>query len=399
MFALKGLGESDWKTLRGYLKTREVPKNEVIYEKNSDAVAMYFLESGAVKKVERKAKDGHDDEIIAVVKAGMFFGEEALLGDNTVYHHSVLALEPSTIYELSRESFQTLMMSAMSIGTRILLGISKDYREALVAPVQQATTWMFYSPKDGMGKTTLAVNTALLVAKKTGKRVGFIDLDFQFGNASLQFGSPPQPNMVRLIQTEPTLNYSRIQLFMTKREGVDFLWSSDLPQEAELVTRDNLQRILKEMSLHYDFLIIDAGGYIDDQIVMAWDKADRIVMVGRPDMPSLQRVQRSFRLFERLNFNRDRFIGVCNAYAPGGEEFFEEFKKVVRSPVFPVPYETETFCASEFHGSPAALRVPSSPGVKAIEKVVEHLLGKDKVEPKHRQDGIFGRLKSFFAGA
>jgi MinD-like ATPase involved in chromosome partitioning or flagellar assembly len=398
MFALKGLGESDWKTLRGYLKSREVSKNEVIYEKNGDAAAMFFLESGAVKKVERKAVDGHDDEIIAVVKSGMFFGEEALLGDNTVYHHSVLALEPSILYELSRESFQNLMMSAMSTGTRILLGISKDYREALVSPEQHATTWMFYSPKDGMGKTTLAVNTALLVAKKTGKRVGFLDLDLQFGNASLLFGSPPQPNMVRLIQNEPTLNYPRIQLFLTKREGVDFLWGADLPQEAELVTRDNLQRIFKEMSLNYDFLIIDAGGYIDDQIVMAWDKADRIVMVGRPDMPSLQRVQRSFRLFERLNFTRERFIGVCNAVATGGEEFLDEFKKVVRSPVFTIPYEPDTFQKSEFHGVPAALHHPNSLGVKAIQTLVEHLLGKEKGEPQKRQGGIFGRLKSFFAG-
>ena len=172
MFSIKGLSDVDLEILRKHLVRREVSKRSVIFEDGKKAASLFFLESGAVKLVQKKAQtDSLDDVVMSVIKPGGFFGEEALLGEVPNYLSTAIAMEASILLELSRESLQALMSASMSTGTKVLLGISKNYREAIVVTESMATTIVFYSPKDGVGKTSLAINTAVALAR-AGKRWG-----------------------------------------------------------------------------------------------------------------------------------------------------------------------------------------------------------------------------------
>ncbi|MBF0502041.1 MAG: cyclic nucleotide-binding domain-containing protein [Candidatus Riflebacteria bacterium] len=394
--ALKNLNEVDLSLLKSYLIPRMLEKGDIVYCESDPAIAMYFIESGALKTLHRTTASGSDDQIVSIIRPGGFSGEEALLAENPRYQITTIALEKSVLLELSRASLQDLMSKSMSTGTKVLLGISRNYREAMVTPEQTAKLFVFYSPKDGVGRTTLAVNVAAQLAVSTGKRVLFIDADFQFGNAALLLHVSPALNIARLIQVEANLTFDRIKLFMVRSSGLDTLLCPDLPQEAELVTRESVAQILHECSRQYDFIVLDAKSNIDDQTLLFWDRADRIILVGTPSLGNLQRLHRLFKLYSRLDYSHERFQFVLNRFRPTDTEFLTEFQKLAKGRALTIDDDPAVTCEAEINGSPFALSQATKNIHLDLQALVRELLG--NVQPKQKQGGIFSRIKSLFAG-
>ncbi|HOY65544.1 MAG TPA: AAA family ATPase [Candidatus Ozemobacteraceae bacterium] len=394
MFALKGFSDSDFDLLRRFLSRREVLKNELVCKADEAAHLLYLVEDGAVKLVQRASVDSADDVTLGVIKAGGFFGEEALLRENQTYMSTVVAVENSVLMTMDRESLQKLMAESISVGTRLLLALSRTYREALSTPEVMGRIITFYSTKGGTGNTTLAVNTAAMLAR-SGKRVAVLDADMQFGNASLLVGAPANLNIARLIQKEERLAFDRIKGFLTRKGNVDYLFSPELPQDAELVSRANLGQIIRAVATHYDFIVIDASAEINDQTLLAWDLADLIVLVSIAELSGITRMHRLFRVLSRLNYHKDKFAVLVNRFRTTQASFVEEFRKLPVGHVGTVAFDEQTLNA-EFAGIPLVEQAAGSPAAKDLALFVQQMTGEEALD-KTRKGGIFSRLKSLFS--
>ena len=51
--------------------------------------------------------------------------------------------------------------------------------------MRNAKTIAFFSSKGGVGKSVLAVNTAIVLSKESDKKVLLMDMDLQFGDISM----------------------------------------------------------------------------------------------------------------------------------------------------------------------------------------------------------------------
>ncbi len=395
MFALKGFSESDFDILRRFLVRNELKKNQPVIESGGPALKFFLVEEGSVKIVQRTAKDGSDEIILGVVKGGGFFGEEALLRENQNYMNSVFAVENSVLLCMDREGLQKLMGESIAVGTKLLLALSKNYREALTTPESMGKIMAFYSPKGGTGCTTMAVNTAAMLASQK-RKVAFIDCDMQFGNANIFLGAPPNLNVGRLVQMEENLIYDRIKGFLTRRAGVDCLFSPDLPQEAELVTRANLNQIIRALGPHYEFIIIDCRSEIDDQTLLLWDLADLIVMVTHSDLAGLTRIHRLFRVITRLNYPKSKFAVLVNRFAKEAQAtFLKEFQKFQVGVVQAVADESPSVSESMFSGIPHVEANPKSRLAADLGAFINSLTGIEV--PVEQKGGIFSKLRSMFS--
>ncbi|HNW33306.1 MAG TPA: cyclic nucleotide-binding domain-containing protein [Candidatus Ozemobacteraceae bacterium] len=395
MFALKGFSDSDFDLLRRFLIRIEVERNEVVVKLGDPAQKLFLLEEGAVKIVQRPVQEYGDDVTLGVVKAGGFFGEEALLRENQSYMSTAIAVENSVLMIMDRDGLQKLMAESISVGTKLLLALSKTYREALSTPELMGKILTFYSPKGGTGNTTLAVNTAVLLAR-TKKRVAFLDCDMQFGNANLFVGAPSNLNIARLVQKEERLVFDRIKGYMTRKFEVDFLFSPDLPQDSELISRTNLNQILRTIGTQYDYIILDTRSEIDDQTLLAWDMADLIVLVSHGDLAGLTRQHRLFRVLSRLNFHKDKFAVLINRFRESQKSFTEEFRKLPVGQICNIAEDSLTVPEAEFAGIPLVDKSPSSPAGKDLAAFVTLLTGEEAAS-KTQRGGIFSRLRSLFS--
>ncbi|HNV72778.1 MAG TPA: cyclic nucleotide-binding domain-containing protein, partial [Candidatus Ozemobacteraceae bacterium] len=374
MFTIKGMSNADRELLRKYLVSREVPKNAVLFQSDRPAESMFFLENGAVKLVERKAADGRDDTVVGIIKPGQFCGEEALLAEDARHQVTAVTIEHCLVFEFSRRALQELMAANVTLGTKILLGISRNYRDASFAPQQYGRILVCYSAKDGEGKTSLAVNLAARLARG-GRKTVVLDADLQMGNAHVLLGLNSAPNLSRLVQLEERLNFDRIKLYLQRGHGVDLLAAPDVPQEAELVTRSNLNQILSELTKNYDEVIVDCQSHIDENTLLLWDNADKLLITVRPDLAGLTRLSRLMRVFSRLDYPKHKFLFVAMKTEPALAEVLPELRRIAGDPLVEMPRLDDTFQKSLSAGRPWSQEPAPEPLEASMNQLMALLQG------------------------
>lgn len=397
MIAIKDLSAGDLEIILHHLVRHEVERNQVLFAEGQPATSMYFLESGVLKAVSRKAIDGRDDVVLGVIKPGGYCGEIALLREDGLYENTIVAMEQSVILELDRNTMQKIMQSSMTAGTKLLLGISRNIREAIAMPQAQesARVVTFISAKDGRGRTTAATHLARYIAG-TGKRVIYIDGDLQLGDASVHFGVNSQPHLARLVQMEERLVFDSIKRYFQTSGGVHLLASPAQPQEAEFVTRANLSQIIQECARNCDYLILDVPCHIDEIAILMWDVADLMVFVTEGNLSAMSRLKRLLATLERLNYPKEKFLGLFNKHTPERKEYLDNYRKMMPYKWLAVAEAGEAFLEAQLRGVPVWDVNPQCHAAKNMQAFCEQVVGRAPQNPE--KGGIFSRLKAIFAG-
>ncbi|PKL49989.1 MAG: hypothetical protein CVV42_04835 [Candidatus Riflebacteria bacterium HGW-Riflebacteria-2] len=398
MLAIKDLSQADREMIMKQVQRKELDRNEVLYKEANTSSGMFFVESGAIKLVARKAKDGRDDVILGAVKPGGFCGEVALLREESLYEDTAVAMEPTVVLELNKDGLQKIMLESMTTGTKLLLGISRSIREAIAMPQSQELAHIIslVSPKDGNGRTTVATHLARYLAA-AGKKVILIDCDMQLGDANVHLGLMAQPHLARLVQLEERIVFDSIKRYFQSSSGVFLLASPSQPQEAEFVSRSNLNQVVLECARNCDYLILDVPSHIDDLSILLWDLSDLMLFVTKADIASLTRLKRLLMAISRLDYPKEKFLGVVNEYAASQVEYLDNLKSIMPCRWLTIARADAAFSEALLKGAPVWQIDPSCPGSKDLQELCKQILG--KAPQTQEKGGVFTRIKSWFAGA
>jgi pilus assembly protein CpaE len=203
-------------------------------------------------------------------------------------------------------------------------------------PKQPGKLYAFYSAKGGAGTTTAATNFAIVLHRVTGRRLILVDLDLELGEIALLLGVQPRFNFVDMVQNFHRMDADLLASYIERHEsGVHLLSAPYHPERAEVVTGDEIRRILGFLRKHYDYIVVDTSKSFSPATLAAIEQSDLTFVVTNVDLASLRNLQRGLPLLKRMMQRGESQLRlVVNRYHPENDITLEDVQRTLGIPVF-----------------------------------------------------------------
>jgi pilus assembly protein CpaE len=153
-----------------------------------------------------------------------------------------------------------------------------------------------FSPKGGVGTTTVSTNLALIAAERHPNQTLILDLDLSFGQVASHLNLTPKQTVLELArdaaaQHDPELFRS----YAIHHPGnLQVLAAPPGPGFSSLITAQHIEQILNVASAAYETVVVDAGTALDERAMTVFGRADTTIIPVLPEIPALNSVHIMF---------------------------------------------------------------------------------------------------------
>jgi len=171
-----------------------------------------------------------------------------------------------------------------------------------------------FSPKGGVGRTTVAVNLAVAAATELGKKVVIMDGSFQFGDVGVLLNlNPKSKSIADLIPELDVGELDSIDTFLIDHTaGIRVLLAPPSPETAEMITAGGVKKVLETLRRDHDLVIVDCTSYFNDTTLAILDAADVILTMLSLEITSIKNMRLFLEVAEQLGYEHRKVRLVLN---------------------------------------------------------------------------------------
>lgn len=160
------------------------------------------------------------------------------------------------------------------------------------------------SPKGGCGKTTIATNLAVGLARLAPHQTVIVDLDLQFGDVATALQLTPEQGLADAVRVK-NLDAMALKTFLTPHPtGLYALCGPDTPARADAVTGEDVATLIELLALEFRYVVIDTAPGLTEHTLAVLDLASDAVMVAGMDVPSIRGLRKELEVLQELSLNR-----------------------------------------------------------------------------------------------
>ena len=170
-----------------------------------------------------------------------------------------------------------------------------------------------FSPKGGVGTSSVAANLAVALRQLTNKKVALVDANVVFGDLTVILNLRSDKTIIELAQRVEELDRDLINdVLATHTSQVKVLLAPPDPQRGELVTADHIRAILEALRREFDYVVVDTPASFQDRSLAVLDLATRIVTLMTLEMHCIRNIKLFLEVADLLEYPHEKVMLVLN---------------------------------------------------------------------------------------
>ena len=234
------------------------------------------------------------------------------------------ACPDTAIIAASRDASPSVILGSMRSGARefLQLPIVPEELETVLDRIEEFSaggaskrsgrTVAVFSAKGGTGVSFFGTNLAAAMGVPTL----LVDLNLQAGDAASFLGLETKYSLADFVHNRARLDDALMTSLVTPHSANLAVLPAPLEaHEAEDIKPQDVSEILHLLKQRYECIVLDLPHTFDPVTVAALDLADDILVVLTLDIPGIRGTKRALKVFDRLDYRRDKVHVVVNRWS------------------------------------------------------------------------------------
>lgn len=248
----------------------------------------------------------------------------------------------------------------------------------------------FVSCKGGAGATFLATNLGYVLATSFNKKVLYIDLHMQYGDASFYLSESAGKSSFADIIGQAGLDSTVVSTSsMQVAKNYYLLQAPEAIEKTSGIKPQQVDSLLTVAVQDYDFVIVDIAENFDGLTMKALDRSEQIYAVMQPILPYVRAMSKVLHVFTLLGYSSQKVKVVLNRMSRDTKPDQAKLEEVIQKTCdWVVPNDFNNSIESANSGVPIQKLAPDSSVSKSLMHLAAILVG-DKVSAR---PSFFARL-------
>jgi len=172
----------------------------------------------------------------------------------------------------------------------------------------------FFSPKGGVGRTTLATNLAVALHQATEKPVVLVDGSLPFGDVAVILNMNPKAKTIAdLVGSFESMDQDVLEsVLVAHSTGIKVLLAPPTPETAELIQGGHMKRTLEMLRENYAFVVVDTWPSYTELVLTMLDVSDVVLVPMTLEITSLKNVRVFMEIATKLGYDETKVQLVAN---------------------------------------------------------------------------------------
>jgi pilus assembly protein CpaE len=233
-----------------------------------------------------------------------------------------------------------------------------------------------FSPKGGVGKTTIAFNLAVALSQ-LGVSTALIDGSLQYGDLRALLKVPDDVPSILDLPTDRVQESDLHDVMWRDPAGIDILLAPPRVEMAEMVTARDVEKTISILRRLYEAVVIDTPTSLSEVTLAFLDACDLILSIVTYDTTTIHNTVAVAEAFASIGYTADKVHYLVNrADSSGGMSRDELARALGRKPDFEVVSDGRLVVQANNEGMPFVVASPEAAVSRDVRRVAATIAGR-----------------------